>query len=171
MSFGNRSLQNARRPAVNIIGGGRRGINVEDDDPNKKYCPRCQFNLYYYEEKDTWFCGRCAWNMPDELSKKNQDLQQQKQQQQQEVAVKVAATTAADAVNKEQGSHTVSMGTRASQKRKDQFDYLRRDDDIYTKKLGWVPVTDIIEFADDRKTVSSEDLKKEKARLRGKTIR
>lgn len=162
MSFRNRPY--ARRPTMNPVPVG--GSSSNDDVDKRKYCPRCSFNLYYMEEKDIFFCGKCAWNMPDEYSKKNQE----EQKEQEQVATKKgSATTTADATNKEEDIHIVSKGTRSQEKKKDKLDYLRRDD-AYMQKSGLNFVSEVIDLpTGDKEVVSSEDLKRDKIRLRMKS--
>src|SRR5215216_1310933 len=83
-----------RTPAVNTRPCGSGNDNDEVD--KRKFCPRCQFTLYYFEPRDLWFCGKCAWRFPDELLSKNRE-------QGIEAGVKKgAATTTVDATNKEE---------------------------------------------------------------------
>ena len=158
MSFRNRPY--ARLPITN--NADRYMVESVPIDKSK-YCPRCSFNLYYFEERNIWFCGKCAWNFPDELLVKNRE--QQDPQVNKGVAAP-AGTAAAEEVN----IPIASKGRRPSLKNKDPWAHLKKDDEVYLKP-GVTVVTDVIDIpSGDKEVTSSEDLKKQKIRLRDKTI-
>jgi PIN domain nuclease of toxin-antitoxin system len=165
MPFGNRSLHNSRRPAVNPR---PLGDTVDDAPDDRKYCPREGRELVYDKEDDVFFCPVCAWNMPEKYTKRNLELQQSQQQQ-----VKGGAATTSEAV-KEENIVVVAAPDPRRKKKPDPLDYLRADDSVYTEKTGRTFISDtVIMPSGDKEVVSSKDLKqnKEKVRLRGKTIR
>lgn len=169
MSFGKRSLAYARRPLVN---NADRHVSEPAPDPTK-YCPRCNYTLTYFEENGGfWACVKCAYNLPVEQLKKSQEQQQKKEQQQQPKLTGTRNPSSSPTTSQEENNiFIVSQGTRASQKKKDPLDYLRSDDAPYTQRSGDAFVNEVITFpSGDKQVVSSDDLKKEKIRLRGKRI-
>lgn len=107
----------------------------------------------------------------DQSQSQQQQRQQQQQQQQQLKLTGVRNdSSSSSTATQEPNIPIASKGTRSSQKKKDPFDYMRKDD-AYLAKSGLNFVMDVIDFSDDHSTISSEELRKQNIRLRGKTIR
>lgn len=107
----------------------------------------------------------------DQSQSQQQQRQQQQQQQQPKLTgVRNDSSSSSSTATQEPNIPIASKGTRSSQKKKDPFDYMRKDD-AYLAKSGLNFVMDVIDFSDDHSTISSEELRKQNIRLRGKTIR
>jgi hypothetical protein len=149
-----------RSNKVNIIGG--TGIEEESNN-NRKFCPRCNFSLDYLEEDKIFVCCKCGWGLQDKhLVAADSNKKKRKR--------KGVVTTSNDAAAKEEDIFVVSKKEQRG-KKKDPFEYLKKDD-AYLAKLGYNLVSESIDIpSGDKEVLSKEDLDREKGvRLRGKRI-
>jgi ribosomal protein L37AE/L43A len=157
-----------RRPAVNIISPSHQQPPLDQS----KYCPRCSLQLSYMQDLDLWYCKKCGWNIPKELLNPPPAQQQNKKQTQGETSSMPALTGTRNEISssttQEEDIAIASKGIRASERKKDPFSYLRKEDDAWLEeKKGMTLVSDRIDLptgGDNKEVLSSEDLKRERER-------
>jgi hypothetical protein len=167
MSF--RNYPYARRPLIN---NADRHLSEPPLDESM-YCGRCSLKLSYLKDKDIYFCSKCGWNLPDELLHPPPSSQEQSNKaDDDDKPVMTGTRNDSSSSTQEEDIPIASQGRRANKRKKDQFDYLRKDD-AYLQ--NYTLVRDEIYFSDDRTTLSGEELEQERLRrnalrARGKRI-
>src|SRR5919106_1392061 len=130
----------------------------------KEYCPLDGLKLSYREDSDRYVCDKCGWIRPEERDGPGNggivapgDMTAPRMKDSRHPA-------AGAAIEDEERIPIATKGNRSTEtqnRRRDGFDYLRRDD-AYLEKLGWVMKSDVIDFSDDRSTtISSEELRRQ----------
>jgi hypothetical protein len=169
----------------------RRFVNLVDSGMShealypSKYCPRCKWQLSYLDDYDVYICSHCGFGLPDELLDNQlppppplspEERQQRRSSKKNKDADDSPALTGTRNESLSPSSNTqddndiaiVSKPSRTKERKKDPYEFLKKDD-VWLAEKGLTLVSDAIDIpGGDAITTSSDELRQDRDRKRGR---